>query len=122
MNSSTVVGFMPLILIHYDFSLATYQPSYAFCKSARMIFRILNIACITRPAFSESLSPSISPNIEGTICHDKPYLSFNQAHILSSPPSAVNFVHNSSTSSCVLQSTRNEIDSLNLNCGPALSP
>src|SRR5690349_1411321 len=56
------------------------------------------------------------------ICHDRPYLSLSQPHLLSSPPSAVSLSHSSSTSSCEWQFTRKEIDSLNLNSGPAFSP
>src|SRR5215813_11530120 len=57
----------------------------------------------------------------GTICHDKPYLSFNQPHLLSSPPS-VSFSQNSSTSFCVSQFTTNDTASVNLNCGPPFNP
>src|SRR3972149_6049876 len=86
-----------------------------------LILFILSMACITRFALSGSLSPNISPKADGIICHDKPYLSLSQPHMLSSPPSAVSFTHNSSTSSWVSQSTKNEMASLNLNCGPAFN-
>src|SRR5215213_589339 len=74
------------------------------------------------PAFSRSGSPSISPSAVGIICHERPYLSLSQPQLPSSPPSAVNLFHNSSTSSCVLQLTKNDIDSLNLKTGPAFNP
>lgn len=37
-------------------------------------------------------SVSSSPSRFGTICHEKPNLSFNHPHMLSLPPSAVNAV------------------------------
>ena len=54
----------------------------------------------------------------GVTCHDNPNLSLSQPHCDSSPPSAVSFSQKQSTSFCVSQFTTNEIDSLNLNCGP----
>src|SRR5712692_4551557 len=75
---------------------------------------------MTLSDFLASLSCNSSPRAEGTICHDKPYLSFSQPHGPSSPPSE-SFSHNSSTSSCVLQSTKNDMASVNLYCGPPFS-
>src|SRR6266498_3035443 len=80
------------------------------------------MASITLFALTGSLSPNISPNAEEMICQDNPYLSLSQPHLLSSPPLAISLLHNSSTSACVLQSTKNEMASLNLNSGPALKP
>src|SRR5262245_51050098 len=68
-------------------------------------------------AFTGSLSCNSLTKTVGTICHDKPYLSFSQPHMLSSPPS-VSLSQNSSTSSCVSQFTTNDMASVNLNCGP----
>src|SRR6058998_684553 len=67
--------------------------------------------------FSGSLSPNISPKADGMIYHDRPYLSLSQPHLLFCPP-AESFSHNSSTSSCVSQFTKNDMASVNLNCGP----
>src|ERR1041385_820891 len=58
---------------------------------------------------------------EGTICHDRPNLSFNQPHLPFSPP-CESFSQNSSTSCWLSQLTRNDIASVNLNFGPALRP
>src|SRR4030088_1588029 len=71
-------------------------------------------------AFSASLSCSILPNTEGTICHDRPYLSFSQPHLCFSPPSE-SLSHSSSTSCCVSQFTKNDIAGEKLNCGPPFS-
>src|ERR1700730_16174603 len=70
--------------------------------------------------FSGSLSCSSLPKSDGTICHDKPYLSFSQPHLCFCPPSE-SFSHSSSTSCCVSQVTKNEMASVNLKCGPPLS-
>src|SRR5262250_951285 len=78
------------------------------------------MASITRFDFSESLSCIISPNTLGTICQDRPYLSFSQPHTPLSPPSD-SFSQNSSISFCVSQLTINEMASLNLKCGPPFS-
>src|SRR5207249_1340091 len=75
---------------------------------------------MTLSDFSASLSCNISPNTVGTICHDKPYLSLSQPHGPFSPP-LESFSHSSSTSSCVLQFTKNDMASENLNSGPPLS-
>jgi hypothetical protein len=48
-------------------------------------------------------------------------LSFTQPHGPSSPPSE-SFAENLSTSSCVLQSTENDMASVNLKCGPPFKP
>src|ERR1700720_748792 len=55
--------------------------------------------------------------MEGTICHDTPYLSLSQPQLSFFPPSE-SFSHSSSTSCCVLQSTSNEIAGVKVNCGP----
>src|SRR4029453_5313388 len=73
---------------------------------------------MTRSDFSGSLSFNISIKTVGVICHDKPNLSLSQPHPDSWPPSAVSFSQKESTSFLVSQFTTNEIDSLNLNCGP----
>src|SRR6266513_1540753 len=67
--------------------------------------------------FSGSLSPNISPKAEGMICHDRPYLSLSQPHLLFSPPSEC-FSHNSSTSSCVSQFMKNDMAAVIVNTGP----
>src|SRR5262245_46135413 len=81
---------------------------------------ILSIASMTFFDFLPSLLPSNSPKTVGTICHDRPYLSLSQPQRDFCPPSE-SFSHNSSTSSCDLQSTLNEMASVNLKCGPPLS-
>src|SRR2546425_13330118 len=75
---------------------------------------------MTLLAFSASLSCNIFGNTVGTICHDKPYLSFSHQHLSFFPP-LESFSHNSSTSLCVSQFTTNEMASVNLNCGPPFS-
>src|SRR5437899_12925205 len=72
---------------------------------------------MTLSDYRASLSCNISPKTVGTICHDRPYLSLSQPHCPCSPPSE-SFSHSSSTSSCVSQFTKNEMASVNLNCGP----
>src|SRR5437762_3483472 len=67
--------------------------------------------------FSGFLSCNISGKTVGTTCHDTPYLSFSQPHCPFSPP-AESSSQSSSTSSCVLQFTTNDMASVNLNCGP----
>src|SRR6266851_2338641 len=94
-----------------------YPWSYACVKRPMSIFFILSIASMTLFDFSGSGSPSIPPKIVGLICQDSPYLSFSQPHCTSSPPSE-SLLQNSSTSSCVLQSTENETASVNLKWGP----
>src|SRR5687767_16007647 len=79
------------------------------------------MASMTLFDLAGSGSLSISPNTVGLTCHDNPYLSFSQPHGPSSPP-ADSFSQNSSTSSCVLQSTENETASVNLNSGPPFKP
>src|SRR5207247_2395297 len=54
--------------------------SYACCSALISIFFICSMACMTRFAFSGSLSPSILPRTVGMICHDRPYLSCSQPH------------------------------------------
>src|ERR671931_1470375 len=95
------------IYAHHDWA--------ACCSAAMSIFFILSIASMTRCDFLESGSASSLLRIVGTICHDRPYLSFNQPHAASWPPS-VSFAQNSSTSCCVSQFTTSEIASVNLNC------
>src|SRR5439155_24298174 len=60
--------------------LPSYPRSYACCRPLMSIFFICSIACMTRFAFSGSLSPNIFPRAVGTICHDRPYLSCSQPH------------------------------------------
>src|SRR5258708_9700104 len=72
---------------------------------------------MTLADFSASLSLSISPKAVGMICHDSPYLSLSQPHLCFSPP-AESLSHKSSTSSCVLQFTKNDMAGENLKCGP----
>src|SRR2546430_13731093 len=66
---------------------------------------------------SRSGSASSSDRAVGTICHDRPNLSFNQPQGPSSPPSE-SLLQNASTSSWFLHVTWNEIASLNVNSGP----
>src|SRR5579883_561170 len=73
---------------------------------------------MTRAAFSGS--DRSFGNIDGTTCHDTPYLSFSHPHWLGEPP-LVSRAHNSSISACVWQSMESEIASLNVNCGPPFS-
>src|SRR5579859_4202596 len=75
------------------------------------------MACITRCAFSGSGSLINFPNSVGITCQDRPYLSFNQPHFDFSPP-LESFSQSSFTSSCVSQSTKSEMASVNLNFGP----
>src|SRR5205085_9096026 len=70
--------------------------------------------------FTGSGSCSNLPNVDGMICHDNPYLSFSQPQLFLSPPSE-SFSHNSSTSCCVSQSTKNEMAGVNVKCGPPFS-
>src|SRR5690242_4528364 len=72
---------------------------------------------MTLSDFLASLSSNISPKALGTICHDTLNLSFNQPHCSFSPPSE-SFSHKSSTSSCVLQFTKNDMAGENLKTGP----
>src|SRR6266568_8365521 len=67
--------------------------------------------------FSGSGSVSISSSTIGTTCHDRPYLSFSQPHCPPSPPMD-SLSQTSSTSSCVLQFTTNDMASVNLKRGP----
>ena len=46
-------------------------------------------------------------------------MSFSQPHRPGAPPSAVSFAQRSSTSFWLSQPTKNEMDSLNVKCGPA---
>src|ERR671937_2741082 len=78
---------------------------------------MLSIACMTRCDFSRSGSPSSSGSTLGTICHDMPNLSLSHPQGPCSPPSE-SVLQNMSTSSWFLQSTWNEIASLNVNSDP----
>src|SRR3954447_23492508 len=53
-------------------------PARAFSIAAMSIFFIVIIACMARLAFSGSLSLTESRRTVGAICHERPYLSFNQ--------------------------------------------
>src|SRR5258705_4871946 len=75
---------------------------------------------MTLADFRVSLSWSNFPRMEGTICHDNPYLSFSQPHLCFSPP-AESFSQNSSTSSCVSQFTKNEMAGEKVKTGPPFS-
>src|SRR6185437_2519975 len=89
---------------------------FAACSIFVMsIFFICIIACLARFELRGALSRIGSNSLSGVICHDIPNLSFSHPHWLSWPPSAVSLDQYSSTSSCVLQCTTKEIDSLNLN-------
>src|SRR5262252_3097118 len=87
-------------------------------KVAISIFFILRKASVTRFAFPGSGPPSKLSALVGIICQDTPYLSLSQPHCDSSP-SSHSLPQNQSNSSCVLQSTRNEIASVNLTCAPS---
>src|SRR5712691_7945665 len=67
--------------------------------------------------FWRNLSCNILPKAEGMTCQDKPYLSYSQPHLPSSPPSE-SFSHSSSTSRCVSQFTKNDMAGEKVNCGP----
>src|SRR5262252_548559 len=81
-------------------------------RVAILIFFILRRASIARFAFPGSGSPAKLSATVGIICQDTPYLSLSQPHCDSSPPSH-SLSQNQSTSSWVLQSTRNDIASVN---------
>src|SRR5713226_5361401 len=70
--------------------------------------------------FTGSLSCISSSNALGTICHDTPNLSCSHAHLSSRPP-AESFSHNSSTSACVSQFTKNEMEGEKFAASSALS-
>src|SRR5712671_6347175 len=78
------------------------------------------MACITRFDFAASVSPSSLPRMEGTTCHDRPYLSLSQPHRSFLPPSE-SLSHSWSTSCCVSQLTKNEMAGVNVNCGAPFS-
>ena len=63
-------------------------------------FVIAIIAFMTRPDFSGSGSLNNSLSTVGTICQDKPNLSFSHPHWTGAPP-ADSFSQYASTSSCV---------------------
>src|SRR5208282_1474319 len=94
-----------------------YCCAYACFRVFMSILSILSIAFMTLSNFSASLPFIISPKTVGTICHERPYLSFSQPHLPSSPPSE-SFSHNLSNSSCVSQFTKSDMASENLKCGP----
>jgi hypothetical protein len=100
---------------------AIIRREYACCKRFSSSLSIWSMAFMTRVAFAPSSSLSIRPCAFGTICHDRPNLSFSQPHRLGAPPSAVSFAHSASISCWVSHPTKNEMASVNLNCGPALS-
>src|SRR3972149_4731377 len=78
---------------------------------------ICSMACMTPFDFFAFLSCKNLGKIEGTICHDSPYLSLSQPHRLVWPP-ADSLLQKWSTSSCVWQLTTNDMASLNLKSGP----
>src|SRR3990167_9837103 len=84
------------------------------------IFFIFIIAAMTRCALTGSGSLNNLTRTLGTICQDTPNLSCNQPHGSSLPP-AESLSHKSSTSCCDSQFTTNEMDGVNLYCGPPLS-
>ena len=55
------------------------------------------------------------------MCHDIPYLSFSQPHLCVSAPSE-SFSHSSSTCSCVLQFTKNDMAGEKVNRRPHFAP
>src|SRR5262249_18676584 len=65
---------------HDDFFLISGLPSYACFKALMSSFFICITALITRSDFAVSFSCNIRLNNVGTICHESPYLSFNQPH------------------------------------------
>src|SRR5262245_2740123 len=69
--------------------LLPYFPSYAFSKSAIMIFFMPIMALKARSDFSLSFW-FIHFSMSGEICQEKPYLSLHQPHWLSCPPFVVN--------------------------------
>src|SRR5579864_6261681 len=75
------------------------------------------MACMTRFDFWASLSCSILPKEVGMICHETPNLSSSQPHLPFLPP-AESFSHNSSTSFCEWQFTKNEMAGEKVKCGP----
>src|SRR5438309_10164731 len=72
---------------------------------------------MTLSDFLASLSRNISSHTGETICHDRPYLSFNQPHCPFSPPWESSS-HISSISFCVSHLTISEMASENVKCGP----
>src|SRR5882762_11723902 len=78
------------------------------------------MACITFFDFTGSESFNSLPKAVGTICQDTPYWSLSQPHLCFSPPSE-GFSHNSSTSCCVSQCTKNDMAGEKVNCGPPFS-
>src|SRR5436190_3917485 len=78
------------------------------------------MAFMTRVDFSGSLSCNILPKAVGMISQDTPYLSLSQPQLFFSPPSE-SFSHNSSTSCCVSQFTKNDIAGVKEKWGPPLS-
>src|SRR4029077_1164061 len=77
---------------------------------------------MARPDFSLAGPDIIAYEAVGTICHERPNLSFSQPHCCarSSPPSH-SLSQQRSTSAWVLHLTTKEIASVNLKCGPPLS-
>src|SRR6266508_3095196 len=123
MRLGPCISLMPLLPLPSPRSvpkLLDYCRSDASFKDFMSSLSICSIACMTLFDFSGSLSPYNSAKTVGTTCHDRPYLSFSQPHLDFSPPSE-SFSQNSSTSSCVLQFTTNDMASVNLNRGPAFS-
>src|SRR5262245_38837969 len=83
------------------------------------ILSICSMAFMTLSDFSSSLSCNITPKADGMICQASPYLSLSQPHLCFSPP-AESLSQNSSTSSCVSQSTKNDIAGEKVKSGPPL--
>ena len=73
-------------VIHFDAD--ALPPAYAFCNAAMSSLVIVNIASVTRLAFSGSGSAIRLPNTAGTTCQDTPYRSVTQPQATSWPPSA----------------------------------
>jgi hypothetical protein len=86
-------------------------------RASNRRFRACMTAAITRSVFPASWSCIISPRADGTICQDRPNLSFSQPHCPCSPPSE-SLSQKPSSSACVRQLTDSEMASVNLKYGP----
>ena len=73
-----------ILYLNFSFLTAIYKP-YACSSFSMLNFFICKKAWVIRPALAGSFISC--PNMFGTICHERPNLSFNQPHCPSSPPS-----------------------------------
>src|SRR5262245_3193366 len=73
----------PNEITRFKTSYFTFAACFSFLMSS---LTILSMACMTRCDFAASLSLNNSLKTVGTICHDRPYLSWSQPHCTSLPP------------------------------------